>query len=75
MHDARPGPLAQDARAALESIERFAMWIVSVSLLTLWMATALLGCTLFGMTHLLGVSAVALEVLRHPAIRARASRP
>lgn len=45
------------------------MWIVSVSLLALWMACALLGVTLFGLTHLLGIGAIAIELMRRPARR------
>jgi hypothetical protein len=40
------------------------MMIVSVLLIALWMAFALLGYSLFGFTHLLWVGAVAIEVLR-----------
>ena len=43
------------------------MLLVSVLLMTLWMACALLGFTLFGFTHLLCIGAIAIEVLRsHP---------
>jgi len=45
------------------------MWIVSVLLMTLWMVSALLGFTLFGLTHLLGLGAIAIELLRHPKPR------
>jgi len=61
----RPGPLAQDARAAPGRSGRCGMLIVSVSLMTLWMVCALLGFTLFGFTHLLFISAIAIEVMRH----------
>ena len=40
------------------------MMMVSVLLIALWMAFALLGHTLFGFAHLLWVGAVAIEVLR-----------
>jgi hypothetical protein len=45
------------------------MWILSVMLLASWMICALLGITLFGLTHLLGAGAIALELLRRPARR------
>jgi hypothetical protein len=49
------------------------MWIASLSLLTLWMALALLGITLLGFTHLLCAGAIAIEVLRRPARREAAA--
>lgn len=45
------------------------MWVVSVSLMTLWMMLALLGITLFGLTHLLCIGAIALEISRQPLRR------
>jgi hypothetical protein len=47
------------------------MWIVSVLLLTLWMAGSLLDYTRFGLIHLLLVGAVVIEFLRRPAVRER----
>ena len=44
------------------------MWF-AVLLMSLWMALVLLGHTYFGLTHLLGVGAVAMEVIRRPAPR------
>jgi hypothetical protein len=49
------------------------MWVLSVALVTLWMALAVLGITFFGFAHLLAVGAVALEVLRQPAPRRSAA--
>jgi hypothetical protein len=51
------------------------MWIVTVSLLMLWMLCALLGTTCFGLTHLLGVGAIAIEALHRPARAAGPRRP
>ena len=48
------------------------MWIVSVSLLALWMVFTLLGATFFGLTHLLGIGAITIEVLRGRAKRSPA---
>lgn len=45
------------------------MWIVGVLLMTLGMACAVLGWTFFGLTHLLFVGAVAIELLRGSAGR------
>lgn len=45
------------------------MWIFGVSLMTLWMTLVLLGLTAFGLTHLLLVAAVALELRRTDAPR------
>ena len=44
-------------------------WIVNLSLMTVWMACELLGFKFFGLTHLLFVGAIALELMRHPASR------
>ena len=41
------------------------MRIISVSLMTLWMACALLGFTLAGSIHLLAVGSIAIELMRH----------
>ena len=41
------------------------MWIIGLTLMTLWMALELLGCTCFGLTHLLCVAAIATQ-LRQP---------
>lgn len=49
------------------------MWMASLALLTLWMALALLGLTFFGFTHLIGLGAIALELLRRPAVRTAAA--
>ncbi len=43
------------------------MWIVGVLLMTMGMACALLGFTLFGLTNLFFVGAVAIELVRVPA--------
>jgi hypothetical protein len=40
------------------------MTLVSISLMTLWMVCALLGFTVFGLTNLLLLGAVTIEVLR-----------
>ena len=45
------------------------MWIFGVSLMTLWMALTLLGLTGFGLTHLLLVAAIAVELRRKDAPR------
>jgi hypothetical protein len=49
------------------------MWIVSLSLMTLWMACAVLGLRFFGLTHLLAIAAIVLEVLRHSSPRRQSS--
>lgn len=45
------------------------MWIFGVSLMTLWMTLVLLGLTAFGLTHLLLVAAVVVELRRKEAPR------
>ena len=49
------------------------MRIISVSLLTLWMACTLLGITLAGSIHLLALGAIAIEVVRHAPERPHAA--
>ena len=42
------------------------MWVLSVSLLALWMVCSLLDYTMFGLTHLLFIGAVAIQLFHRP---------
>lgn len=47
------------------------MWIVSISLMASWMVCVLLGLGRFGVTHLIVVAAIAIELIHRPAPRAQ----
>jgi hypothetical protein len=47
------------------------MWMISVSLMAMWMMCVVLGLGRFGVEHLLAAAAIAIELLHRP----RARRP
>jgi len=63
-------PVAQDARPRVAAVE-VRMWFIGLVLMTLWMALELLGCTCFGLTHSLLVAAIATQLRRAGAPRAK----